>query len=129
MKKLNTSVYACVCVYVRGLYDGDLGFLVLLLLYFLLVHPDSNKLVGSCQSKKTVDKKETPVLRNNDKRISGPNNTCSHEYSRLRETQFISWSGHISHASHNQAPFTHWCPEEDCLWACWMVVERSQFSR
>lgn len=37
MKKLNTSVYACVCVYVRGLYDGDLGFLVLLLLYFLLV--------------------------------------------------------------------------------------------
>lgn len=98
-------------------------------LLLLFVVPDPVKLGGTCTADKEVDTKQIPVLWDDDQRISGPNQTCSCQYTGLRQAEFFCGPIHISQASTDQGPFKHRGPEEHSLWACWMVVQWSQFCR
>lgn len=96
-----------------------LGFFCLLV---LLVPPNPIELGSSCAANKEVDGKEVPVFRDNDQWISGPDQTCGCQHSRLGGAEFICWSSHISQTSENQTPFKHWGPEENRFWTCRVVV-------
>lgn len=110
-----------------GTKASGLCFLFSLCLHVLLVPPDPVQLRGPSAAHKEVDSEQVPVLRDNNQWISGPDQACGCQHSRLGHTEFICWSSHISQSSKHQTPFKHRGPEEHCFGTCWVVVQRPQF--